>query len=350
MGLRFACPAREAPGEAQGTDRDRQESAVRKDSGISFCSAVSRDVYDDVFVENRGGDSAECHEASDCKGLGMPNAKLFVSNSPDAEGISIDVNSKAGIPFESEFFVGEMLFLQRPTPEPDHNHWPYAKHFSPTLRRWEMRCQGRFKKDPGEVFFGAEMPREVNLTWSKQMMANWVLKVAKVLAAAKGVWFDYSFKLVRLSDGDVIRPHYVSPMCAAEALSVTPAGDTPPAITEGLQWQPLKVKRQIQVNTEDTFTIGLWNKQLDFARWQIVNMPLNWTSSFTPFIGEQPVHFIAYGLSPNKDGLHTDSRKNIIMRLELSPCEFNSDWSCHQGTSRRQEASPTITRDRKSVV
>lgn len=271
------------------------------------------------------------------KGAGkidMPTARLFLSKDANEKGDCIEVNSATGIPFESKYFVGKMLFLQRPTPEPAHDDWPYAKHFRPTARRWEMRVQGRFKEDPGDVYFGAEMPRDVSLSWQKQMLANWALKVARMLAAAKGVWFDYSFKLEKL-DSDVVLPHYVSPMSAAEALYVTPAGEEPPDITGSIAWNPLKEKQLIEVNTTDTYTVALWNKQLDFARWKIVNMPLNWTSSFTDFIGEQPVSLIAYGIERNnldgKKNLHVKSKKNILMRLELAPCESNSDWLCHQG-------------------
>lgn len=262
---------------------------------------------------------------SDKTSSGMPSARLFVTGRPEEKGILIDVNSPTGIPFESEFMEGTLLFLQRPTPEPCDDNWPYAKHFRPSQRRWELRCQGRFKKHPGQMFFGAEMHGEVALTWSKQMLASWVLKVAKMLAAAKGVYFDHCFYLTELKNGDTIRPHYVSPINAAEALLSTPAGEKPPDITESIDWMPLVEKRKVEINTEDTFTIGLWNRQLDFSRWEIgpTGMPLGWTKGIKHFIGDQPVNLIAYGLKRDDlaDDLHAESNKNIVLRLELSPSE-----------------------------
>lgn len=263
----------------------------------------------------------------------MPSVRLFMG-ADDKVGVPVNVNSNVGIPFETDLFVGHVIFLQRPTPEPFHDDWPYSEHFRPSQRRWEMRCQGKFKKLPGgEVYFGAEMARDTTLTWSKRQVANWVLKIAKMLAAAKGVWFDHSFFLVKQDDGSVVLPHYVSPMCAAEALYVTPPGEEPPLLTASIAQNPLAEKQRVECNLEDTFTIALWNKQLDFARWQICNMPLGWTSTMTPFVGEQPIHLVAYGLKKKDvDGdPHADTNKDYILRLEVSPPPMISDWSCHQG-------------------
>lgn len=251
----------------------------------------------------------------------MPTVRL--SGAEGSEGKIIQVNSLDGIPFETDVFSGQVLFLQRPTPEPFHDNWPYAKHFRPIQRRWEMRCQGKFKKlvDAEGVYFGAEFKHDTSLSWSKLQVAKWVLKMAEMLAAAKGVWFHHALALTRTQDGSMVLPHYVSPMCAAEALYATPPGEEPPPITEPIAWRPLSEKKSIEVNTQDTFTIALWNKQLDFATWQICNLGFGWKSSITPYIGDQPIHLVAYSLK-QKDvpgDPHTEANKDYILRLEVSP-------------------------------
>lgn len=264
----------------------------------------------------------------------MPTIRMYLS--AQDEGKMIDVNAAEGIRIENDIFVGEILFLQRPSPEPAHDSWPYAAHFRPTQRRWEMRCQGKFKVHvkADDVYFGAELSRDPSLTWLKRKTADWMLKVAKTLAYAKGVWFHHSFNAVRTPDGSVVRPHYVSPAFAAEALHRHPAGVTPPPITESVQQNKLAEKREVVVNLEDSYTIALWNKQLDFGRWQICGMPFGWTSPITPFIGDQPINMVAYVLKnpevPDEE-LHADSNKRLLLRLEVSPPPISSGWSCHQG-------------------
>lgn len=268
----------------------------------------------------------------------MPIVRLFPGLPSESDGQVIPVNSSTGIPFETDLFVGEVLFLQRPSPEPSHDDWPYASHFKSSLRRWEMRCQGKFKRLPGsDIYFGAELRQDTSLTWSKRQVANWVLKVAKMLAELKGVWFHHCFNVVTQLDGSRLLPHYVSPIYAAEALYVTPAGETPPPITESILHNKVEEKKAVKFNLEDTYTIGLWNKQLDFTRWEIVNMPMGWTSSLTPFIGVQSIHMIAYALkrTDTDHDPHSDDNKNFILRLEVSPPTSNAEWACHRGLEPR---------------
>lgn len=231
----------------------------------------------------------------------------------------VQVNAARGTSFENEFVRGQVLFLHKPWPEPES--YPYSEHLASKARRFELRCQLSFKKEPGEVYFGSEMEEDVQLSWTTRRVAHWVLGVCQMLAHAKGVWLTYRFDMEELSNGDIVRPHCAIPMIAADGVVVTPSGQTPPSITDPVPETPLSERLKVRLNTADTYTFAYWNKNMDFARWMIVGMPLGWSSSFKPFIQGQPVHLVAYTLreaSPAGGDPHSDGNKQHLVRMVIS--------------------------------
>lgn len=253
-----------------------------------------------------------------CKSLSV---RLCVEGSggDDKVGVPLEVNASEGIPFESPGFRGRVLLLNRPDEEnPD---WPYKKHFEGKQRRFEFRLQGVFTEDPGDnIFFGVEMAQVVGLGTALRLTANWIMNVVSILCAARGISYSYNLELQEWPNGDILRPYLAFPIVAADAIIVTPPGEAPPPLTEALDPVPLQEKRRIRFNTTDTFTFAYWSKQADFERWEMCNMPFGWSSSFTSFIGQQPVHLTAYRLDDGvlHEGPHMEARKRRLMSLVIS--------------------------------
>lgn len=244
----------------------------------------------------------------------------FPACSEGGSGAPVRVNSPSPVPINGAGFVGWLIFLNRPDPEPPDGGWPYAEHFAGKSRRFELRLQGRFLVDPGEdVFFGVEIPEAVVLSTGLRMTSRWILSLVSVLCAARGVAYSYSLDLEEQADGSVVRPHLAFPACAADAIVATPPGQEPPNLAAPLRQLGLDEKLRVRLNTRDTFTFAYWSKQADFARWEMCNLPLGWSSSFSSFIGSAPIHLTAYSLKRRDPGgpLHEESRKRLFMRLVL---------------------------------
>lgn len=276
--------------------------------------------------------------------MALATATLYAKECDDVNdaGVPMEVNGVRGQRFENSFVQGEILFLQRPDPE--RNGWAHQSYFAAKSRRFEMRCQLAFKQDPGDVFFAAEFAHPTPLTWTTRSIANWVVSVFQMLSAAKGVWFTYALDRTQLPNGDSMRPHCAFPIIATEAVCVTPYGETPPPITEPLPESTLAEKLSVQLNTQDTYTFAYWNANLDFARWQLVNMPFGWSSPLEPFIGEQAIELRAYSLLTTPEGSvpHADKTKRTIVRLVV-------EKHC-PGHTATQQASDPMCRHNRSIL
>lgn len=239
----------------------------------------------------------------------------------------VGMNLDRGFPFETADFRGQVLFLHR------CDKGRYAKHFEDKLRNFEVRIQGVFKRAPGNVFIAGQLPQRVGLSFAMNITANWLLSVAKMVSAARGIWFTANLE-EREVDGSVAHPYYAIPVYAANHISRTPAGQTPPPITQMVLDVPLDVRKQLarELNVEDTYTFAFWDKYVDFKQWMLCNMPFGYTSSLEPFIGNMAVHISMYRLHIDdvaeeteeareakqlaiEHDFHVESRKDYFVRL-----------------------------------
>lgn len=230
---------------------------------------------------------------------------------------ALQINSTEGIPFETDFFSGHILFMHRPDPEPES--WAWREFFEGKARCWEFRLQGKFKTNPGEMYFAAELSEPMSIGWASIMTMQAILSFASMLASIKGIVFDYNWYLTKLDNGDILRPHFTFPLVAADVVVRTPAGQQPPLISAPLETTPLADKIATTLNVGDTYTFGFWTKYIDFVRWELVNVPLGLGGRLDTFIGKQPVDLTIYRLrTSNSDGdLRAESNKDVLARIAL---------------------------------
>jgi len=246
----------------------------------------------------------------------------------NGRGTPLEINALDGCPFSNDYFEGKVLFLHLADSDPTLKRASYDNHFDGKKRRFEIRIQGRFKVDPGEVFISGQLPRTLGLSWTMNVTVRWLLGVASAITAARGIWFAYNLEETTTEEGDVAKPYYAIPIFAANVIVRTPAGELPPEIASPFEETPIEKRTKIvqEFNTADTFTFVLWDMYFDFCQWQLCNLPFGWSGSLASFIGEQPIHLTAYGIGPPHGarawhGLHFESKKNYLMELVLTSVE-----------------------------
>eukprot|EP00930_Biecheleria_cincta_P095271 TRINITY_DN8724_c0_g1_i4.p1 TRINITY_DN8724_c0_g1~~TRINITY_DN8724_c0_g1_i4.p1 ORF type:complete len:331 (+),score=65.08 TRINITY_DN8724_c0_g1_i4:44-1036(+) len=287
---------------------------------------------------------------------GVMNAYLCEGCPPEWHargGMPLEVNSAEGVPIDTADFTGKILFIHRP--QPAQEDWPYKQHFEGKARQWELRLQGRFKTEPGDsLWFGAELPDPVELGWAARGAVTLILNLASKLSALRGVQFDYNLDWTDLGGGDEHRPHFTYPLLGADAVIQTPAGKTPPILSEPLAKMSMAEKQLVNLNTKDTYTFGFWTRYMDFVRWRITDMPFGANRSFESYIGKNPVHLTVYRLdslseveaaaadcaastptetqecaSPTTPApakhMRAESAKHIFMRIEVVHAQIQED-------------------------
>lgn len=231
---------------------------------------------------------------------------------------ALQINSTEGIPLETDLFSGRILFMHRPDPEPES--WAWKELFEGKARCWEFRLQGKFKTDPGEMYFAAELSEPMSIGWASIVTMQAILNFAYMLASIKGIAFYYNWYLTELDNEDMLRPHFTFPLVAADIVVRTPAGEQPPLISAPLEATPLADKMATTLNVGDTYTFGFWTKYIDFVRWELVNVPLGLGGRLDMFIGKQPVDLTIYRLrTSNSEGeLRAESNKDVLVRIALA--------------------------------
>jgi len=223
-----------------------------------------------------------------------------------------------GVPFENDQIRGQIIFIQRPHPEPEDGQWAYAEQFATKSRRFELRMQGVLKIEVDEIFFGAELQEPTPIGFMLSAAVSVISAIVNSLSAARGVWNHTCPEHVVHENGDEERQHLVWPLFAADALICTPAGETPPDITKPIEETPLAEKQSVRFNTVDTFTFVYYSKYPDYLQWKLCNMPSAYMAySFDDFLGSRPVNVVAYGLIDTSRG-HTQANKRYLARLAIS--------------------------------
>jgi len=252
-------------------------------------------------------------------------------------GMDLEVNPPGGpISIETEDFVGRLLFIHRPDPEPEE--WMYKELFKGKQRNVQFRVQGRFKSDPGqELFIATEAPKEVLVDPMRKKAASLVLKFCHKLVQRVGGEFFYNVDWKKFPDSDILRPHCTLPLAAADVLIQTPPGEEPPSLMAPMEHIPSAVKKAVSFNSSDTYTIAWWSKYLDLFRWRSINFPLGLNGALESYTGRE-VHVSIFrlpleeelkameadGLPPPNDWL-CESQKLTFLRMKVTHSAISAE-------------------------
>jgi len=253
----------------------------------------------------------------------------------EEEGQPLPINSPVPVDYENEQILGKVLFMHRPHPEPENGDWPYADYFATKKRRWELRLQGVLKSEVEQIFFGAELAEPLTLTWGLRRCVSVGSSFVNALSSARGVWLHGCAEA-----NSEERQHLVWPLFAADVLICTPAGQTPPCLTEPFEVMPLRDRQKVRFNTADTYTFVYYTQYIDYWQWKFSNMPAKWMNSgFDEVFGSAPLNLVAYTLG-DQNGGHTQANKNYLARLVFTstPLALAAAEHVTESQERRGEA------------
>lgn len=225
-------------------------------------------------------------------------------------------NSRA-FKIDNECFSGEVMLLVR-TPDVDDASEPVptgetpqriSKYMKGYKRRFEFQFQIKFKKAPtGPLFLGCEVEDTIKLsTWTRGLTGFLLAMIRRINSGfhySWGVETEY-LNAQDLQDKNYEKTHLSFPVEASmDRIVITKPGEEPPQLGYPLEETPESVKRRrrmgfgsVDWNTEDTYTMCLWNAYMDWISWKSMNVPGCRPFPLSNVTGQQPVYLCVYELA-----------------------------------------------------
>ena len=263
------------------------------------------------------------------------NAAAFMCNSDKIVTSPFDVqdrvtiNSDTAFEFENDYFVGRIVILHR-EPIDYPFEYRYGEFFRTKKRRWELRWQGKFKKQLDEpIVFGAEMSsaNAPKMSFASKAFMSLLIKFSQSLARARGsdLFTNVTEELV---PPEVPR-YFRFPIHTSDLILSTPPGVAPPSIVDPTDLRASDThtvcanvfKDPKNLPLDNTYTFVFYSMYMDFVSWDLQNVPLGLSGmSLTRVVGSQPISVLM------RQG------DKILFRLVLGNKCTSPDWASYLAT------------------
>lgn len=236
----------------------------------------------------------------------------------DGATTSFRLNTRTPVPFETELFRGELLFIVRPTIPTDDPYWN-ERIFSIKKRRLVVQIQGQFKREPkGIVFAGAELSDPMKLGLVTRGVSGILLRLVESFNS--NVHYSYG-------DNEE-RAHIVVPAYTFfERVIATPPGEMPPSIGEPFEessesMTSRKVTKSVgKWNTNDTYSLEFYSMYIDLPTWTLVSLPVSGNIALRTFWGNALLKICMYELETNaemfRDQKHLEHLKRYVFAVQV---------------------------------
>jgi len=216
---------------------------------------------------------------------------------------------------DNEYFSGEVMLMIR-TPDVDDATEPeplgdipvhisnYMKNYK---RRFEFQFQIRFKKVPkGPIFLGCEVEETIKVSkWTRGLAGFLLGMIRRINSGFHYSWGNKGLTEEEKQSGDYEKTHLSFPIEASmDRVVITKPGEEPPKLGHELHESPESVRRRrrigfgsVEWNTEDTFTLCLWNAYMDWIKMKTMNVPGCRPFPLSNVTGSQPVYLCVYELT-----------------------------------------------------
>ncbi|KAL3786980.1 LOW QUALITY PROTEIN: hypothetical protein HJC23_005491 [Cyclotella cryptica] len=285
-----------------------------------------------IVLENETSPMAEIAKVSSAN-LSSLEAN-FISESPhyipNSNNLqTMHINSREGIDFETDFFVGKAMLLVRPPPanavdaNTDTTYTPEI--FTRKKRTIQVQFQGKFKRlNPhGILYCGGEITEPMKLGIVTRGLCNMLLKMLSKFNSG----LHYSFGS---DDANAEYPHIVFPAWTFfDRIVVSKPGEEIPRLGEEFVESETSQRERRNAtledccgvwNTTDTFSMSFHNMYLDLGTWQLVNLPIARDMDLGMFWGEGMLRLIMYevGLGDVQKGRHTTESLVYYLGVQIN--------------------------------
>lgn len=227
------------------------------------------------------------------------------------------VNAPAAVPFETDLFVGHVLFLVRTSPE----HPEYAPLFEGKRRMFWIQVQGRFKREPrGAVFLGGELPAHIAPGFFTRSLALVIVGLIRQLLPVSHLNFSLG-DAAQLELPSISFPLFQS----VDQFVVTPEGRDPPPLGSsdfGESLEARQRRRQTPLGAENyavgpTYSFHFHTMYVDLTKWQTVNLPGLSAMNLSSFFDALPLRLVAYDVHSEPSGRHLQRDKDYLFAFEI---------------------------------
>lgn len=249
------------------------------------------------------------------------------------------------INIDNDFFTGKMLIMVR-TSDADKKieaidntigegstfNDKVSNYLRRDKKRFEIQLQMKFKKpSESQTYLSVGYDEPVNL----KPLQRTFLEAALRFCRMRNPTFSYSLSgKEKVSEEDKQQgkyedPHFAFPIeTSFDRITITKAGDKPPTLGSHVHEDPVAIANRmngerIVFNTEDTYTLYIWNENVDFIRWRAMNLPAIRSFSLANVNAGQPMKVKVYSLSTN-DGKHLKSDMETLLDVEVTHTNVTS--------------------------
>ncbi len=251
------------------------------------------------------------------------------------------------IQIDNDIYKGKLLIMIR-TCDADEKIEPLytggtqrndeiSNYFRQKKRRFEIQLQIQFKKVPtSQIYLAIEYEEPVlNMNPITRASVSAGLKFCKM----RNPTFSYSLQgkehatEEEKKQGLYENPHFAFPIeSSLDVIKITKKGESPPTLGAAIYEDPEAIKRRhregIEYNTEDTYTLCLWNAYVDFASWKAMNLPVP-KFSLAKVNDAQPMCVKVYALNNNNNNNNnnnsTSNKENNDHRHLQKNCQMILD-------------------------
>lgn len=218
---------------------------------------------------------------------------------------------------DNEYFSGQVMLLVR-TPDVDDANEPVptgeiprqvSEYMKGYKRRFEFQFQLKFKQVPeGPLFLACEVEDPIKVSkWTKGIAGFLLGMIGRINSGFHFSWgYDVgkNSNLERVRTGEYEKTHLSFPVEASmDRVVITQTGEMPPQLGHALHETPESVRRRrkmgfgsVDWNTDDTFTMCLWNAYMDWITWKTMNIPGCRPFPLTNVTGSLPLYLCVYEL------------------------------------------------------
>lgn len=302
--------------DAPGASMPSETADGRRRAGSSMDAREAAEP-DAGLSRLRIRDVGSLHASTAAPGAASPVLPPFTPNSP------------APIPFETDLFVGHVLFLVR-TEAPLNA--PYAEVFRGKRRMFWIQVQGRFKREPrGAVYLGGELPSRIAPGFFTRSLVVVIVGLIRQLLPVGDLHF--SFGDDSSSDGTSSRHHNRElpaisfPLYqSVDQFIETPEGQDPPQLGSIDFGEPVEMRdrrRQTPLGAEKyivgaTYSFHFHTMYVDLTKWETVNLPGLSSMDLSAFFDTLPLRLAAYDVIKTPgSSRHAQSNKDYLFSFEI---------------------------------